>query len=57
MFQGFAVLFTPSATKKIPGFGTFSHYYVGSYILFSNFSLQVDDSYDNLISLKSIGRS
>ena len=40
--------------KYVPECGTFSHYDAGSYILFPNFALQVDNSYDNTISYKSI---
>ena len=41
----------------MPGCGTFSLHDVGSYILFPNFALRIDDSVDNLVSYKSIGRS
>ncbi len=40
----------------MPGCGTFSHFDVGSFILFPSFSLRVDNSVDNLVSYRSIGR-
>ena len=43
--------------KSMPGCGTFSFYNVGSYILFPNFALRIDDSDDNMVSYRSIGRS
>jgi len=42
--------------KSLPGCGTFSHYDVGSYILFPTFALRIDDSVDNVVSYRSIGR-
>ena len=42
--------------KSMPGCGTFSHSDVGSLILFPNFILDIDDSIDNIITYKSIGR-
>ena len=42
----------------MPGCGTFSHYDLGSFVLFPNFTLRLYDSYyDNLIGFKSIERS
>ena len=41
----------------MPGCGAFSFYNVGSYILFPDFTLRIDDSIDNLVSYNSIGRS
>ena len=40
----------------MPSCGTFSMYDVGSFILFPRFSLCVNDSDDNLVSYRSIGR-
>jgi hypothetical protein len=43
--------------KTMPGCGTFSHHHdVGSFILFPDFVLRIDDSIDNLVTYKSIGR-
>jgi hypothetical protein len=42
--------------KTMPGCGTFSHSDVGSFILFPTFVLRIDDSIDNLVTYKSIGR-
>ena len=39
----------------MPGCGYFSQFYVGSYVLFPNFVIKVDDTTDNLISFQSIG--
>ena len=42
----------------MPGCGTFSLYEVGSYMLFPNVALRsIDNSVDNIVSYKSIGRS
>ena len=43
--------------RRRQGCGVYSSYDVGSYILFPNFVLEVDDSHDNLLSYKSLGRS
>jgi hypothetical protein len=43
--------------KTMPGCGTFSHNNVGSFILFPSFVLCIDDSIDNIVTYKSIGRS
>ena len=40
--------------NHMPGCGTFSHHDVGSFILFPDFMLQVDDSHDYLLSYKPI---
>lgn len=42
--------------KSMPGCGTFSHFDVGSYILFPDFMLRIDDSVNNIVSYKSIGQ-
>ena len=42
--------------NQMPGCGLFSYCGWGSFILFPNFSLQVDDTKDFLVSYKSIGR-
>jgi hypothetical protein len=39
----------------MPGCGYFSHFDVGSYMLFPNFVIKVDDTIDNHISFQSIG--
>jgi len=39
------------------GYGALGFYDVGSYILFPDFALQIDDSIDNLVRYKSIGRT
>ena len=39
------------------GCGAFSFCNVGSYILFPDFALKIDDSVDNLVSYKSIGQT
>ena len=41
----------------MPGYGAFSFYDVGSYILFPDFALRIDDSIGNLVSYRSIGRT
>ena len=41
----------------MPGCGTFSLYNVSSFILFPNFALRINDSANNIVSYKSIGRS
>ena len=51
-----APLYSLRRHNKLPGCGTVSFNGVGSYILFPLFALQVDDSYDNLVSYKSISR-
>ena len=43
--------------KAMPGCGTFSFHNVGSFVLFPNFTLRIDDSVDNIVSYKSIGPS
>ena len=50
-------LYSLQKHKGMPGCGAFSFYDVGSYILFPDFTLRIDDSIDNLVSYKSIGRS
>ena len=52
-----APLYSLRQHKTMPGCGTFSLYNVGSYILFPNFALRIDDSVDNIVSYRSIGRS
>ena len=42
--------------KPMPGCRTFSFHRMGSHILFPRFTLQIDDSVDNLVSYRSIGR-
>lgn len=39
------------------GCGYYSQFGVGSFILFPTFTIQVDDSEDNIVSFKSIGRN
>ena len=51
-----APLYSLRKHKTMPGCRTFSLPNVGSYILFPNFALRIDDSVDNLVSYKSIGR-
>ena len=43
--------------KDMPDCGASSFYNVGSYILFPDFTLRIDDTIDNLVCYKSIGRS
>ena len=38
-----------------PGCGVYSSYKDGSYIFFPDFIIQVEDSYDNLVSYQSLG--
>ena len=40
-----------------PGFGVYSSYKDGSYLFFPDFILQVEDSYDNIVSYRSLGAS
>ena len=40
-----------------PGCGVYSSYKYGSYLFFPDFILQVEDSYDNLVSYQSLGTS
>jgi hypothetical protein len=42
--------------RLMEGCGFYAHYNDGNFVLFPTFSLQVDDSKDNLISYKPIGR-
>lgn len=42
--------------KAIPGCRTFSYFGVGSYIMFSRFTLCINDSVDNLVSYRLVGR-
>ncbi len=41
---------------QMSGCGMISHYDVGSYVFFPLFALQIDDSVDNVVIYKSIGR-
>ena len=50
-------LYSLQKHKDMPGCGAFSFYNMGSHILFPDFVLRIDDSIDNLVSYKSIGRS
>ena len=50
-------LFSVRLHRRRFGCGAYSSYKVGSFILFPEFSLEVDDSQDNLVSYESIGRS
>ena len=43
--------------RKMPGYGTYSDYDHGAFILFPRFTLQIDDSVNNFISYEPIGRS
>ena len=43
--------------RQIPGCGVYSSYKYGSYILLPDFILQVEDSYDNLISYQYLDAS
>lgn len=52
-----APLYSPRKYKTMLGCSIFSLHDVGSYILFPNFALRIDDIVDNLVSYKSIGRS
>ena len=49
-------LYSLRSHKTMPGCGTFSHFDVGSFILFPDFMLRIDDHTDNIVSYKSIGR-
>jgi len=49
-------LYSLRKNKSMPGCGTFSYQGVGSFILFPGFTLRIDDSVDNIISYRSIGR-
>ena len=42
---------------QIPGSGVYYYYKDGSYIFFPNFILQVEDSYDNIVSYCPLGTS
>lgn len=50
-----APLYSLRRHRLMPGCGYFSHFEIGSYILFPDFVIKVDDSKDNLISFQSIG--
>ena len=52
-----APLYSLRRHRLMAGCGYFSHFEIGSYILFPDFVIKVDDSKDNLISFKSIGLS
>ena len=43
--------------RQRPGCGIYSSYKDGSYLLFPYLILQVEDSYDNLVSYQSLGAS
>ena len=43
--------------RQRPGCGVYSSYKDGSYLFFPDFILQVEDSYDNIASYKSLGAS
>ena len=43
--------------RQRPGCGVYSSYKDGSYLLFPEFILQVEDSYDNIVSYWSLGAS
>jgi len=52
-----ALLYSPKKHKEMPGCGAFSFYDVGPYISFTDFTLIIDNSIDNLVSYMSIGQS
>ena len=43
--------------RQISGCGVYSSYKDGSYLFFPDFILQVEDSYDNIVSYRSLGAS
>eukprot|EP00804_Cyclotella_cryptica_P014487 CCRYP_004816-RA/>CCRYP_004816-RA protein AED:0.72 eAED:0.72 QI:0/-1/0/1/-1/1/1/0/939 len=43
--------------RKMPGCGTYSDFDHGAFILFPRFTLQIDDTVDNIISYEPIGNS
>ena len=43
--------------RQIPGCGLYSSYKYGSYLFFSDFILQVEDSYDKIVRYRSLGAS
>ena len=43
--------------RQRPGCGVYYSYKDGSYPLFPDFILQVEDSYDNIVSYRSLGAS
>ena len=43
--------------RQRPGFGVYSSYKDGSYLFLPDFILQVEDSYENLVSYQSLGAS
>ena len=50
-------LYSPCKHRKRPGCGVYSYYKDGSYIFFPDFILQVEDSYENIVSYRSLGAS
>ena len=45
------------AHRMHPGCGVFLSYKVGSFLFFPTFTLQIDDSHDNLVSYQALGLS
>ena len=43
--------------RQRPGCGVYSSYKDGSYLLLTDFILQVEDSYDNIVSYRPLGKS
>jgi hypothetical protein len=52
-----APLYSLRRHRHMQGCGYYSQFEVGSFILFPTFTIQVDDSEDNIVSFKSIGRN
>jgi hypothetical protein len=52
-----APLYSLRRHRLMEGCGFYAHYNDGNFVLFPTFSLKVDDSKDNLISYRPIGRS
>jgi hypothetical protein len=52
-----APLYSLRRHRLMEGCGFYAHYNDGNFVLFPTFSLKVDDSCDNLISYKTIGRT
>jgi hypothetical protein len=51
-----APLYSLRKHRHMDGCGYYSQFGVGSFILFPSFTIEVDDSEDNIVSYKSIGR-
>jgi hypothetical protein len=51
-----APLYSLRKHRHMDGCGYYSHFGVGSFILFPTFTIEVDDTEDNIVSYKSIGR-